>query len=55
MLPGVRVQLTGQDAANVDFTDRLSIVTPIVIAFVLGLAGFTEFTGCASVRETATS
>jgi RND superfamily putative drug exporter len=37
-LPGASAQLTGDDAVNVDFTHRLSTVTPLVIAFVLALA-----------------
>jgi uncharacterized membrane protein YdfJ with MMPL/SSD domain len=37
-LPGARVQLTGDAAANADFSGRLATMTPIVIAAVLGLA-----------------
>ncbi len=37
-LPGARVQLTGDAAGNADFSGRLSTMTPIVIALVLGLA-----------------
>jgi uncharacterized membrane protein YdfJ with MMPL/SSD domain len=37
-LPGAHAQLTGDDAENVDFTQQLSTVTPLVIAFVLVLA-----------------
>jgi RND superfamily putative drug exporter len=37
-IPGARAQLTGDDAGNLDFTSRLSSVTPLVIAFVLALA-----------------
>jgi RND superfamily putative drug exporter len=35
--PGARALVTGQDARDADFTDRLSTMTPVVIAFVLGL------------------
>ncbi len=38
LIEGARAQLGGDDAANVDFTNRLSKVTPLVIAFVLALA-----------------
>jgi uncharacterized membrane protein YdfJ with MMPL/SSD domain len=38
LIPGTHAQLTGDDAENVDFTHRLSTVTPLVIAFVLLLA-----------------
>ncbi|MFZ0090420.1 MAG: MMPL family transporter, partial [Solirubrobacteraceae bacterium] len=38
LIPGARAQLGGDDAANVDFTHRLSTATPLVIAFVLALA-----------------
>ena len=34
--PGARAELTGDYAGNLDFSSRLSNVTPIVIAFVLG-------------------
>jgi uncharacterized membrane protein YdfJ with MMPL/SSD domain len=37
-IPGARAQLTGDYAGNLDFSSRLSSVTPFVIAFVLGLA-----------------
>ncbi len=37
-IPGARAQLTGEDAGNLDASSRLSSVTPLVIAFVLGLA-----------------
>jgi len=37
-IPGARAQLTGQDAGNLDFSSRLSSVTPLVIGFVLALA-----------------
>jgi len=37
-IPGARADLTGDYAGNLDFTSRLSHVTPLVIAFVLGLA-----------------
>ena len=37
-IPGARADLTGDYAGNLDFTSRLSNVTPLVIAFVLGLA-----------------
>ena len=37
-VPGARVQLTGDAAESADFSNRLSAVTPIVIAMVLGLA-----------------
>src|SRR5262249_35261854 len=37
-LPGARAALTGDYAGGLDFSGRLSSVTPIVIAFVLGLA-----------------
>jgi RND superfamily putative drug exporter len=36
--PGAAVRVTGDAAANADFTDRLRTSTPVVIAFVLGLA-----------------
>ena len=38
LLPGAHAQLTGDDASNVDVNNRLSTVTPLVIAFVLALA-----------------
>jgi RND superfamily putative drug exporter len=37
-LPGARVTLTGDAAGNVDFSGRLTTITPLVIAGVLGLA-----------------
>ncbi len=37
-IPGARAQLTGDYAGNLDFANRLSSVTPVVIAFVLALA-----------------
>jgi uncharacterized membrane protein YdfJ with MMPL/SSD domain len=37
-LPGASAQLTGDDAGNVDFNNQMSLMTPLVIAFVLGLA-----------------
>jgi RND superfamily putative drug exporter len=37
-IPGGHADLTGDYAGSLDFTSRLSHVTPIVIAFVLGLA-----------------
>jgi uncharacterized membrane protein YdfJ with MMPL/SSD domain len=37
-LPGSTAQLTGNDASNVDFTNQMRTMTPLVIAFVLGLA-----------------
>ena len=37
-IPGARADLTGDYAGNLDFSSRLSHVTPLVIAFVLGLA-----------------
>ena len=37
-IPGARADLTGDYAGNLDFSGRLSHVTPLVIAFVLGLA-----------------
>jgi uncharacterized membrane protein YdfJ with MMPL/SSD domain len=37
-LPGANVMLTGDAAGNVDFSGRLSTITPLVIAGVLGLA-----------------
>ncbi|MGI8713759.1 MAG: MMPL family transporter [Solirubrobacteraceae bacterium] len=38
LLPGARAQLGGSAAQDVDFTNRLTSVTPLVIAFVLVLA-----------------
>jgi uncharacterized membrane protein YdfJ with MMPL/SSD domain len=37
-LPAATAQLTGDDAENVDFNHEMSVMTPVVIAFVLGLA-----------------
>ena len=37
-LPGAKVLLTGNAAGNADFSGRLSALTPLVIAGVLGLA-----------------
>jgi uncharacterized membrane protein YdfJ with MMPL/SSD domain len=37
-IPGARADLTGDYAGNLDFSSRLSHVTPLVIAFVLALA-----------------
>ncbi len=37
-LPGATAQLTGDDAGNVDFNHLMAVMTPLVIAFVLGLA-----------------
>jgi uncharacterized membrane protein YdfJ with MMPL/SSD domain len=37
-IPGARAELTGDYAGNLDFSSRLSHVTPLVIAFVLALA-----------------
>jgi uncharacterized membrane protein YdfJ with MMPL/SSD domain len=36
--PGAKAMLTGDAAGSVDFTDRLSTSTPLVIGFVLALA-----------------
>jgi RND superfamily putative drug exporter len=36
--PGAHALVGGEAAANADFTDRLNTSTPLVIAFVLGLA-----------------
>jgi RND superfamily putative drug exporter len=38
LLPGSRALVTGFDAEGLDFTQRLSTVTPLVIGFVLALA-----------------
>jgi RND superfamily putative drug exporter len=38
LLPGARALLTGDDAESLDFTQRMSTATPLVIAFVLALA-----------------
>ncbi len=37
-IPGAQADLTGDYAGNLDFSSRLSTVTPLVIAFVLALA-----------------
>jgi uncharacterized membrane protein YdfJ with MMPL/SSD domain len=37
-LPGAKVMLTGDAAGNADFSGRLTTITPLVIAGVLGLA-----------------
>ena len=37
-LSGARAELTGNDAEDLDSTDRLSTVTPLVVGFVLALA-----------------
>jgi uncharacterized membrane protein YdfJ with MMPL/SSD domain len=37
-IPGAKVMLTGDAAGNADFSGRLTTVTPLVIAGVLGLA-----------------
>ena len=37
-LPGAKVMLTGAAAGNADFSGRLTTITPLVIAGVLGLA-----------------
>jgi uncharacterized membrane protein YdfJ with MMPL/SSD domain len=37
-LPGASAELTGDDASNVDFNHQMSVMTPVVIAFVLALA-----------------
>jgi uncharacterized membrane protein YdfJ with MMPL/SSD domain len=37
-LPGTKVMLTGDAAGNADFSGRLTTITPLVIAGVLGLA-----------------
>jgi uncharacterized membrane protein YdfJ with MMPL/SSD domain len=37
-LPGATAQLTGGDASDVDFTNQMNTMTPLVIGFVLGLA-----------------
>jgi uncharacterized membrane protein YdfJ with MMPL/SSD domain len=37
-LPGATAQLTGGDASDVDFTDQMNTMTPLVIGFVLALA-----------------
>jgi RND superfamily putative drug exporter len=38
LIPGARAQLGGDAAEDVDFTNRLATVTPLVIGFVLALA-----------------
>ena len=37
-LPGTTAQLTGGDASDVDFTNQMNTMTPLVIGFVLALA-----------------
>jgi uncharacterized membrane protein YdfJ with MMPL/SSD domain len=37
-LPGATAQLAGGDASNVDFTNQMNTMTPLVIGFVLALA-----------------
>src|SRR6202000_1193609 len=37
-VPGSSAQLTGNDASDVDFTNQMHTMTPLVIAFVLRLA-----------------
>jgi uncharacterized membrane protein YdfJ with MMPL/SSD domain len=37
-IPGAHAELTGDYAGSLDFSNRLADVTPLVIAFVLGLA-----------------
>ncbi|MFZ0384458.1 MAG: MMPL family transporter, partial [Solirubrobacteraceae bacterium] len=37
-LPAATAQLTGGDASDVDFTNQMNTMTPLVIGFVLGLA-----------------
>jgi RND superfamily putative drug exporter len=37
-LPGATAQLTGGDASDVDFTNQMNTMTPLVIGFVLALA-----------------
>lgn len=37
-LPGATAELAGDDAGNVDFNHQMAVMTPLVIAFVLGLA-----------------
>ena len=37
-LPGATAQLTGGDASDVDFTEQMNAMTPLVIGFVLALA-----------------
>ena len=49
-IPGARADLTGDYAGNLDFTSRLSHVTPLVIAFVLGLAFILLIATFGSVR-----
>ncbi|HTP17971.1 MAG TPA: MMPL family transporter [Solirubrobacteraceae bacterium] len=49
-IPGAHADLTGDFAGNLDFTSRLSNVTPIVIAFVLGLAFMLMIATFRSVR-----
>ncbi len=49
-IPGAHADLTGDYAGNLDFTSRLSHVTPLVIAFVLGLAFILLIATFGSVR-----
>jgi uncharacterized membrane protein YdfJ with MMPL/SSD domain len=49
-IPGARADLTGDYAGNLDFTSRLSHVTPLVIAFVLALAFILLLATFGSVR-----
>jgi len=37
-LPGATAELTGNDASDVDFTNQMNTMTPLVIGFVLALA-----------------
>jgi uncharacterized membrane protein YdfJ with MMPL/SSD domain len=37
-LPGATAQLAGGDASDVDFTDQMNTMTPLVVGFVLALA-----------------
>jgi uncharacterized membrane protein YdfJ with MMPL/SSD domain len=49
-IPGAQADLTGDYAGNLDFTSRLSHVTPLVIAFVLALAFILLIATFGSVR-----
>jgi uncharacterized membrane protein YdfJ with MMPL/SSD domain len=51
--PGTHALVTGGAAASADFTDRLKTSTPIVIAFVLGLAMVLLVAAFRSVRLAA--
>jgi uncharacterized membrane protein YdfJ with MMPL/SSD domain len=51
--PGAQVLVTGDVASSVDLTDRLRTSTPIVIAFVLGLAFMLLLAAFRSVRLAA--